>query len=188
VIRRIVPLVALLVASACSGAGSASSSQPPAGSGQNVPEADQLPAKGTVRFNGRIYTVAAPGTTLALDDVSLRIDTFGWQKNVPVAIEPPGTSTFAIFSVTITNLGDEDATLRPTQIWLLDEGNHPYIPAAGAELNNLLIGKVVPAGKSVTGTLVYAVPKRLRGGLLLYRLADADGIAKAEHVGLLRYR
>jgi hypothetical protein len=187
VTRRIIPLLALLLASACSGGGNASSGSPPASSGPDVREVDQLPDEGTVRYNGRIYTVAAPRTTLELDDVSLRIDSFGWAKNVPVQVEPPGTAAFGVFQVTITNMSSDDVTLRPTQIWLLDSGNHPFIPAAGAEVGNLLVGKVLPAGGTVKGTLVYAVPKRLSGGLLLYRLADADGIATAEHVGLLRY-
>jgi hypothetical protein len=187
VTRRVIPLLTLLLASACSGGGSASSGAPPASSGPSVQEVTQLPASGTVRYSGRIYTVAARGTTLKLDDVTLRIDTFGWSKNVPVQVKPPGTATFGVFQLTITNLSDQDVTLRATQIWLLDEGNHPFIPAPGAQVDNPLIGKVVPAGGTVTGTLVYAVPKRVSGGLLLYRLADAEGIAKAEHVGLLRY-
>jgi len=188
VTRRFIPLLLLLLlaTAACTGGGDAAG-EPPAASTRSVPEADRLPAEGTVRYSGRIYTVAAPGTTLELDDVALRIDSFGWQKNVSVPVEPPGTSTFAIFNVTVTNRSEEDATLLPTQIWLLDTGNHPFIAAAGAEVNDLLIGKVIAPGKSVTGTLVYPLPRKLDGGLLLYRLADATGIAKASHVGLLRY-
>lgn len=186
--RRLVPLLLLLllVTAACTGGGDAAG-EPPATSTQSVPEADQLPAEGTVRYSGRIYTVAAPGTTLELDDVALRIDSFGWQKNISVPVAPPGTRTFAIFNVTVTNRSEEEATLLPTQIWLLDRGNRPFIAAAGAEVNDVLIGKVIAPGESVTGTLVYPLPRKLDGGLLLYRLADAAGIAKASHVGLLRY-
>jgi Domain of unknown function (DUF4352) len=188
VTRSFIPLLLLLLlaTAACTG-GSDAAGEPPASGTQSVPEADQLPAEGTVRYSGRIYTVAAPGTTLELDDVALRIDSFGWQKNISVPVEPPGTRTFAIFNVTVTNRGEEDATVLPTQIWLLDTGNRPFIAAANAEVNDLLIGKVIAPGESVTGTLVYPLPRKLDGGLLVYRLADATGIAKAPHVGLLRY-
>jgi hypothetical protein len=185
-LRRLAPLLILLAAAACAG-GNSSSPPPPTSSAPSIPEVQQLPAEGTVRYSGRVYTVAAPGSTLELDDVSLTIDSFGWQKNVAVAVEPPGTTTFGIFQVTVTNHGDRPATILPTQIWLLDTGNHPFIAAAGAGIDQPLIGKAVPPGKSVSGVLVYPVPKKVEGGLLLYRLADAERIAKAEHVGLLRY-
>jgi hypothetical protein len=186
VTRRLAPVLALLVGAACSSGGSGSSA-PRSGSTQSVPEAQQLPLDGTVRYSGRIYTVAAPGSTLKLDDVSLRIDSISWRTSVPVPVTPPGAKIFGVFRVTMTNLGSRDATVLPTQIWLLDAGNHPYIAAAGAGVPQPLIGKPLAAGASVTGTLVYAVPKRIPGGLLVYRLADAQGIAKAQHVGLLRY-
>jgi hypothetical protein len=186
-LRRLAPVMILLAAAACTGGNSSSSPQPSTTSASRIPEAQQLPAEGTVRYSGRVYTVAAPGSTLELDDVSLQIDSFGWQKNVAVAVEPPGTTTFGIFQVTVTNRGDQPATILPTQIWLLDTGNHPFIAAAGAGIDQPLIGKTVPAGKSVSGVLVYPVPKKIEGGLLLYRLADAESIAKAEHVGFLRY-
>jgi hypothetical protein len=45
----------------------------------------------------------------------------------------------------------------------------------------------IPPGATVTGTLVYPAPQRETGYLLVYRFADAKAIAKAKHVGLLKY-
>ena len=46
----------------------------------------------------------------------------------------------------------------------------------------------MPAGKTRDGKVSFYLPRKQVGGLLLYRFADADAIAKATHVGVARYR
>jgi hypothetical protein len=179
------PLAVLLLAAACSGGGSASST--PAGStAASVPTAATLPPHGTVKLSdGVIYTVVAPGATLKLDNVTLRIDNLRWDKSVSVPITPPGTRVYAVFTVTVINLSGGDTTLSPTQIWLRNEGNRPFLAAGRAAVPRPLVGAALPAGGSVTGTLVFPLPAKLAGGLLVYRLGDLPATAK--HVGIARY-
>ncbi len=70
----------------------------------------------------------------------------------------------------------------PTQIWLLS-GSSTFVANPGG-----IIGKQVPAGKTRDGKVSFYLPRKQVGGLLLYRFADADAIAKATHVGVARYR
>jgi len=44
-----------------------------------------------------------------------------------------------------------------------------------------------PRGR-VTGRVVFPMPGKTAGGLLVYSFADAAAIAKATHVGLARYQ
>jgi hypothetical protein len=186
VIRRLIaPLALLLLAAACSGGGSASSA-PPASTGVSVPTVATLPPHGTVKLSdGVIYTVVAPGATLKLGNVTLRIDSLRWEKSVSVPFKPLGTRVYAVFTVTVTNLSGGDTTLSATQIWLRNQGNRPFLAAAGAVVPRPLVGAKLPAGASVTGTLVFPMPAKLAGGLLLYRLGDLPATAK--HVGIARY-
>jgi hypothetical protein len=186
VIRRLTaPLAFLLLAAACSGGGSAGSARP-GSTAASVPTVATLPAHGTVKLSdGVIYTVVAPGSTLKLDNVSLRIDNLRWEKSVSVPFTPLGTRVFAVFTVTITNLSGGDTTLSATQIWLRNQGNRPFLAAGQAAVPRPLVGAALPAGGSVTGTLVFALPAKLAGGLLLYRLGDLPATAK--HVGIARY-
>jgi hypothetical protein len=186
VFRRLVaPLVLLLLAAACSGGGSASGTHP-GSTAPSVPTADKLPQTGTVKLSdGVTYTVVAPGRTLKLDNVTLHIDHVDWRRRVSVAVKPPGTRVYGVFKVTIQNRSGEDATLGPTQIWLRNEGNRPFLAAAQAGVPNPLVGVSLPAGGTVTGTLVFPLPAKLAGGLLLYRLGDLPATAK--HVGIARY-
>src|SRR5262245_49404985 len=119
----------LLLAVACSGGGSASGSSATS-TGASVPTADTLPQSGTVELSdGVIYTVVPPGETLKLDNVTLRIDHLDWRRHVSVAVKPPGTRVYAVFTVTVGNRSGQDATLGPTQIWLRNEGNRPFLAA-----------------------------------------------------------
>ena len=148
--------------------------------------ATSLPASGTVRLSdGVVYTVAAPGSTLQLDNLTLRIDGLRWTRNVSVPVTPPGTRTFAVFTVTMTNTGEGTATVLPTQIWLRNDGNRPFLAAAGADVPRPLIGSQLPPGQPVRGTIVFPLPAKLAGGLLVYRFGDLP--AKAPHVGIARY-
>jgi hypothetical protein len=184
--RPIAPLVMLLVAAACSGGGSASGGHPATSTVPSVPTVDTLPRTGTVKLSdGVIYTVVAPGTTLKLDNVTLRIDSVEWRRHVSVAVEPPGTRIYAVFTVTVGNRSSEDATLGPTQIWLRNEGNRPFLAAGQADVPHPLVGASLPAGETITGTLVFPLPAKLAGGLLVYRLGDLPATAK--HVGIARY-
>ena len=185
-IRRLTaPLALLLLAAACSGGGSATSG----GGGttaQPVPTADSLPRSGTVRLSdGVVYTVVAPGVTLKLDNVTLRIRSLRWRRHVSVAVKPPGTRIYAVFTVTMGNLTGDNVTVLPTQIWLRNEGNRPFLAAGQAGVPDPLVGATLPAGGSVTGTLVFPLPGKLDGGLLLYRIGDLP--ATARHVGIARY-
>ena len=70
---RLTTLLAVALAVAACSSGSSPSSPSPTSSG--APVATTLPASGTVRLSdGITYTVAAPGRTLHLDNVTLRID------------------------------------------------------------------------------------------------------------------
>ncbi|MGZ4431803.1 MAG: DUF4352 domain-containing protein [Gaiellales bacterium] len=186
--RRMPPVLLTLLlatAAACSGGGSAGSS---GGNSSAVPTAQTLPRQGTVRLpDRRIYTVSAPGATLRLDDISLRIVAVGWQRHVQVPFSPPGTRTFAVVTAKVHNLGTRDATITPTQIWLIDGQGHTFLAAARSNMLDPLIGQTVPAGGSVSGVLVYPMPDRRPGSLLVYRFADARAIARATHVGVARY-
>jgi hypothetical protein len=186
VIRRLTaPLALLLLAAACSGGGSATSTG--GGPTENpVPTADTLPPSGTVRLSdGVVYTVVAPGATLKLDNVTLHIDHLQWRRHVSVAIKPPGTRVYAVFTVTMGNLSGSDETVLPTQIWLRNEGNRPFLAASQAGVPDPLVGAMLPAGGKVTGTLVFPLPQKLAGGLLVYQLGDLPATAK--HVGIARY-
>ena len=84
----------LLVAAACSGGGSASGGHPATSTAPSVPTVDTLPRTGTVRLSdGVIYTVVAPGTTLKLDNVTLRIDSVEWRRHVSVAADRPAPAS-----------------------------------------------------------------------------------------------
>jgi hypothetical protein len=184
--RLIAPLAMLLLAAACSGGGSASGSNPATNTAPSVPTVDTLPRTGTVKLSdGVTYTVVAPGATLKLDNVTLRIDHVAWSRHISVAVEPPGTRIYGVFSVTVGNRSSEDVTLGLTQIWLRNEGNRPFLAAGQAGVPNPLVGASLPAGGTVTGTLVFPLPAKLAGGLLLYRLGDLPATAK--HVGIARY-
>jgi hypothetical protein len=182
----IASLALVLLAAACSGGSSAGSSRPATSGEPPVATAQTLPPTGTVRLSdGVVYTVVAPGGTLRLDNLTLRIDSVAWSKHVSVAVEPPGTRVYAVFTVTVQNLTGEDETLGATQIWLRNEGNRPFLAAPQADVPHPLVGASLPAGGKVTGTLVFALPQKLAGGLLVYRLGDLPATAK--HVGIARY-
>jgi hypothetical protein len=185
VLLRLTALVAILLATAaCSGGSSGATS---AGSGPSAPTATVLPASGTAKLSdGITYTVAAPGTTLRLDNLALRIIGLSWEKHVPVTVTPPGTRTFAVFTVSVTNGGNQAATVQPTQVWLRTMLNHTYLAAPGANTPRPLIGRQLQAGERVTGTLAFPLPGRQQGGLLVYRFGDTP--AGARHVGIARYR
>jgi hypothetical protein len=50
-----------------------------------------------------------------------------------------------------------------------------------------VFGHPIPPGSSYTGNLTFGLPRRLPGGLLVYRFADANAIAHAQRVGVARY-
>jgi ABC-type glycerol-3-phosphate transport system substrate-binding protein len=182
---RLTALLAIVLATAaCSGGSSAATS---AGSGPSAPAATVLPASGTVKLSdGITYTVAAPGTTLRLDNLTLRIMGLRWEKHVPVTVTPPGTRVFAVFTVAIANNSDQAATVQPTQVWLRTTLNHTYLAAPGANTPRPLIGRQLQAGERTTGTLAFPLPGKQPGGLLVYRFGDTP--AGARHVGIARYR
>ncbi|MDX6523691.1 MAG: hypothetical protein QOI17_1204 [Gaiellales bacterium] len=180
-------LLIALAATACSGGAAGSfSASGPAGSGLTVPTASTLPPSGTVKLaDGIIYTVAAPGTTLRLDNLTLRILSVAWRKHISVAVEPPGTSIFAQFTVRITNGTTDTATVGATQIWLRNPLNHTFLAAATAQVPKQLIGASLAPGQATTGTLVFPLPGKQQGGLLVYRFGDTP--ASAKHVGVARF-
>lgn len=182
---RLTALLAIVLATAaCSGGSSSASS---AGSGRSAPTATVLPASGTVKLSdGITYTVAAPGTTLSLDNLALRIMGLRWEKHVPATVTPPGTRIFAVFTVAITNNSNQPATVEPTQVWLRTTLNHTYLAAAGANTPRPLIGRQLREGERAIGTLAFPLPGRQPGGLLVYRFGDTP--AGARHVGIARYR
>jgi hypothetical protein len=182
--RLSAPLVIVLIAAACSGGGTAATRS--TGGGPTVPTATTLPDSGTVRLaDGITYTVAAPHATLSLDNLTLRILGVAWKQRVSVAVVPPGTSIFAEFTVRITNGTAGSATVAATQIWLRNQLNHTFLAAATAQVPRQLVGMKLAPGQTVTGTLVFPLPGRQQGGLLVYRFGDTP--ASAKHVGIARY-
>jgi len=183
---RLTALLAIVLASAaCSGGSSSAATS--AGSGPSAPAATVLPASGTVKLSdGITYTVAAPGTTLRLDNLALRITGLRWEKHVPVTVTPPGTRIFAVFAVAITNNSNQVATVEATQVWLRTTLNHTYLAAAGANTPRPLIGRQLQASERTVGTVAFPLPGRQPGGLLVYRFGDTP--AGARHVGIARYR
>jgi hypothetical protein len=184
-VRRVAPLVvAALVAAGCSGGGSATS-----GGTNTAPPSSTLPVSGTVTYtDGKVYTVAPLGSTLVLDDVSVKVHGIEWTRDLQAPL-PPGTTVFGVVRVTLTNASGVDQTVAPTQIWLLDSKNHAFLASAAAadEVGHPLVGMSIGPGQSATGTLVYPAPGRQRGNLLVYRFADATDIVRAKHVGLVGY-
>ncbi|MEP6642278.1 MAG: DUF4352 domain-containing protein [Gaiellales bacterium] len=182
--RRLVALIATaLTLAGCGGGGGGTSSGPVA-----APPASTLPTSGTVTYkDGRVYTVAPLHTALRLDDVVVRVKSVVWRPTVKVGFKPPGTTTYGLVTLTVTNLAQTSQKVALTQIWLRNAAGAPYLAAATASVPRNLLGLPIPAGKSVTGTLVYPAPQRETGYLLVYRFGDAKAIAKAKHVGLLAY-
>jgi hypothetical protein len=183
-VRRLVALtVVALTLAGCAGSGGGTSNGP-----ASAPPASTLPTSGTVTYtDGRVYTVAPLHTALRLDDVVVRVRSVVWRPAVKVGFKPPGTTTYGLVTLTITNLTHTSQKVALTQIWLRNAAGAPYLAAATANVPRNLFGLPIPAGKSVTGTLVYPAPQRETGYLLVYRFADAKAIAKAKHVGLLAY-
>ena len=182
---RVAALVlAVLVAAGCSGGGSAAS-----GGTNTAPPSSTLPVSGTVTYtDGKVYTVAPLGSKLVLDDVSVKVDGIEWTRELKAPL-PLGATVCGVVRVTLTNTSGVDQTVAPTQIWLLDSKNHAFLAsaAAAAEVGHPLVGMSIGPGQSATGTLVYPAPGRERGNLLVYRFGDATAIARATHVGLVRY-
>ena len=181
---RLAPaIVVLLCLAGCSSGGGGSS----AGS-TGPPTATTLPTSGTVRYtDGRIYTVAPLGRTLRLDDIAVRVQSVVWTRSVKVGFKPPGTRIYGLVTLTVTNRTGSRQQVGLTQIWLRDTAGNPILAAASATVPHNLLKMPIPAGASVTGTLVYPAPRRETGYLLVYRFGDAKAIAKAKHVGLLKY-
>jgi Domain of unknown function (DUF4352) len=189
-VRRIAALVAVAacLAGCSSGGGSSTASSGPK-------RVATLPTSGTVTFtDGRVYTVAPLGAVLRLDDVGVKVQRIEWKRNVDlgsvggVAIKPPpGTKVFGVVTLTVTNTGRRPERLGVTQIWLRNAAGSPYLASATARVPDNLLRMPIPAGKSVTGALVYPTPQEETGYLLVYRFDDSKAIAKASHVGLLRY-
>jgi hypothetical protein len=181
---RLTALLAVAIAAAACSGGSSSSS-PPASS-QGPPVVSTLPASGTVRLSdGKTYTVAPPGATLHLDNLKLHIHNVGWNHHIDVGVTPPGTRIYAVFSVDVSNLTTSTQTISAIQIWLRNTLNHTFLASAGAKVPDPLIGRSVQPGQTVTGDLVFPLPGRMEGGLLVYRFGDTP--AKATHVGIARY-
>jgi hypothetical protein len=184
-VRRIVPvLAAALVITGCSSGGGGSSS-----GASGPPVVTRLPTSGTVRYkgDGRIYTIAPLGRVLRLDDIDLQVRGVTYRRSVKVAFTPPGAKTFAVVTLTVTNASKKRQTVGPTQIWLRNAAGFPYLAARTSAVPKNLLTTPIPAGDAVTGTLVFPVPQRETGYLLVYRFADAAAIAKAKHVGLVKY-
>jgi Domain of unknown function (DUF4352) len=177
------PLLALAAAGCMGGGSSPTSSQ---GSGSAVPAASTLPQSGTARLpDGIVYTVAAPGATLRLDNLTLRILGVTWRRSVTGATAPPGTRMFAVVRVRLANTSStEPGTVTPTQIWLRSTLNRTYLASGASDANDRVIGSELAPGQGVTGALVFPVPGKLEGGLLVYRFGDTP--AKARHVGIAR--
>ena len=182
--RRLGALVAVAVTLAgCGGGGGGTSTEP-----VTAPPVSTLPTSGTVTYtDGRVYTVAPLHTALRLDDVVVRVKSVVWRRSVKVGFKPPGTTMYGLVTLTVTNLTHTSQKVALTQIWLRNAAGAPYLAAATAGVPRNLLGLPIPAGKSVTGTLVYPAPQRETGYLLVYRFGDAKAIAKAKHVGLLAY-
>lgn len=180
--RAALLLTAMIAASACSGGGASSS-----GGSNTAPPSSTLPVSGTVTYtDGKVYTVAPLGSKLVLDDVAVKVDGIEWTRHVDAPL-PPGTTIFGVVRVTLTNRSRVAQTVAPTQIWLLDSKNHAFFASPTAQVDHPLVGMSIGPGQSTTGTLVYPAPGRQTGNLLVYRFADATHIARARHVGLVRY-
>jgi uncharacterized protein DUF4352 len=189
-VTRTLALVAVAACLAgCSSGGSSST-------GSSAPRrVSTLPTSGTVTYtDGRVYTVAPLGTVLRLDDIAVKVQSVAWKPKVDlgsaggVAVKPPpGTRTFGVVTLTVTNTGHKSEHLGVTQIWLRNAAGSPFLASATARVPDNLLTMPIPAGKSVTGALVYPTPQRETGYLLVYRFDDSKAIAKASHVGLLRY-
>ncbi|HYW28705.1 MAG TPA: DUF4352 domain-containing protein [Gaiellales bacterium] len=184
--RLVAPLLLALIAAGCMG-GSGSASTVGSGGTSAVPAAQTLPASGTAKLpDGKVYTVAAPGQTLRLDNLTLRIIALQWRSSVPGAIALPGTKLYAVFRVRLDNASaTQPGTVAPTQIWLRNTLNHTFLASGTAKVANQLIGKTLAPGEALTGTLVFPVPGKQQGGLLVYRFGDTP--AKATHVGIARF-
>jgi hypothetical protein len=167
--------------------GGSSSSSGLASSGPSVPTAATLPPSGTVKLpDGITYTVAAPEQTLRLDNLTLRITGLDWRSSVPGAVGPPGTKLYAVFRVRLGNASTtEPGTVSATQIWLRNTLNHTFLASGTANIPRQLIGMTLSPGQTVTGTLVFPVPGKQQGGLLVYRFGDTP--ASAKHVGVARF-
>lgn len=185
--RPLVPVlaVALVLAGCSSGGGGGGSSAGPSG----PPVATRLPTSGTVRYkgDGRIYTIAALGHPLRLDDIDVQVRSVTYRRSVNVKFTPPGTKTFAMVTLTVTNATKARQVIGPTQIWLRNATGFPYLAAQTTGVAGNLLATPIAAGATVTGTLVFPVPQRETGYLLVYRFGDAKAIAKAKHVGLVKY-
>ena len=184
VIRRIlIPLIlASALAAGCSGSSSGDSTPSAASSKETVRTSQTLPAQGTAKLpDGRVYTVAAPGQVLRLDDVTLKINGLSWSPSGDATATPPGTKYVATAAVTIGNTTSDSQTVGPTQIWLL-AGSSTFVANSGG-----IVNKQVPAGETRNGKVSFYLPRKQVGGLLLYRFADAAKIANATHVGVARY-
>ena len=177
-------LAAALLAAGCSSGGGGSSAGP---AGPRV--VTQLPTSGTVRYkgDGRIYTIAPLRRTLRLDDIDVQVRSVTYRRSVDVTFTPPGTKTFAVVTLTVTNVTKRRQVIGPTQIWLRNASGFPYLAALTKGTPKTLLTTPIPAGGSVTGELVFPVPQNETGYLLVYRFADAKAIAKAKHVGLVKY-
>jgi hypothetical protein len=173
------------LAAGCGDTGGAASTAPtPASSALNAPAATSLPREGTVRLpDKKIWTVVAPGKRLQLDDLVVVVQRVEWKQGAGSATATLGSKVHAVVTVSVRNTGSADAAVSPTQMWLYDTRNVAHLAAAGG-----LIGQTVPAGGVVTGRLVFPMPAKTAGGLLVYSFADATAIAKAKHVGLARYQ
>lgn len=180
--RPLAVLAATLLAAGC-GSGGATSTPGPSG----PPVVTQLPVSGTVRYkgDGRIYTIAPLGKVLRLDDIDVQVRSVTYRRSVQVAFKPPGTATFALVTLTVTNITKGRQVLGPTQIWMRNASGFPYLAARTTGVPKNLLTTPIPAGNSVTGTLVFPVPHRETGYLLVYRFGDTA--ARAKHVGLVRY-
>jgi hypothetical protein len=184
-VSRLLAVVAVVACLAgCASGGGGSSAAP-----KGPPRASTLPTSGTVKYtgDGRIYTVAPLGHVLRLDDIDVQVQGVEWRKSVKVGFKPPGTTTYGVVTLTITNLTKTKQTVGPTQIWLRNAAGAPFLASATSNVPKNLLSTPIPAGGSVTGTLVYPVPVKETGYLLVYRFDDARAIAKAEHVGLVKY-
>ena len=187
-------LVALVAVAACL-AGCASGGGDSSGSSTGPKRVSTLPTSGTVTYtDGRVYTVAPLGSVLRLDDIAVTVRGVAWKRHVDlgkvagVTIKPPpGTKTFGLVTLAVKNMTQEPEHIGLTQIWLRNAAGSPYLAAATANVPDNLLKMAIPPGKTVTGTLVYPTPAQATGYLLVYRFDDARAIAKAEHVGLLRY-
>ena len=183
--RRLIALVAAaLVLAGCSSGGGGSSAGP-----SGPPVVTRLPTSGTVRYkgDGRIYTIAPLGRVLRLSDIDVQVRGVVYRRSVKVAFKPPGTTTFAVVTLTVTNTTKARQVIGPTQIWLRNPTGFPYLAAQTTAVPKNLLTTPIGAGAAVTGTLVFPVPRHETGYLLVYRFGDAKAIAKAKHVGLVKY-